>query len=382
LSGFEGLEDYKPPTNPAVGIPLPIDTSGAGPTEEEFIAQITGGTPDTPIAADPQKPERTYKDIPSDLSTPTSRRQQARDRRLARRGILPRAIRGQNVPDEFRDEPAAPAAAPAAEAKAQQEEKKQGEGGFSQAKYNRLLRTNGQAVANRYARANNKTFNSKKNPRQQFSDQQRGQVATVLKILKSLGFENPADLLKVAGGAQNFNQGGGTEDNIPAMLTKGEFVVNPKSAKKIGMKSLEKMNATGETPAKFAKGGVVGGAKTSYLQNGGSPNGGMGPLEINIGPFSDVLNKFNAAFGSTLDNIVGKFDALGSAMNNLSATISQGMKVNHSFSGDMTMTFNLPDSAVSDIVKSVADAITPKMKDIIKQEVDKNFNKNSFKSGG
>ena len=135
-------------------------------------------------------------------------------------------------------------------------------------------------------------------------------------------------------------------------------------------------------PQKFAKGGVVGGMKTSYLKDGGSPSGGMGPLEINVGPFSEVLNKFSAAFGNKLDNVVGQFDYVAGAMDNLAQSISQGMKVTHSFNGDMKMTFSMSDEQTTNIVNAVGDAMTPKMEEIIKREVDQKFNKNSFKSGG
>lgn len=37
-------------------------------------------------------------------------------------------------------------------------------------------------------------------------------------------------------------------DNIPAMLTEGEFVIKLSSAKKIGYDKLNKMNKTGKLP--------------------------------------------------------------------------------------------------------------------------------------
>ena len=41
---------------------------------------------------------------------------------------------------------------------------------------------------------------------------------------------------------------GGKVDNIPAMLTEGEYVIKKDSAQKLGYKNLEKMNATGDLP--------------------------------------------------------------------------------------------------------------------------------------
>ena len=253
---------------------------------------------------------------------------------------------------------------------------------FSQAKYNRLLRTNGPAVANRYARANGKTSDNARNKNQAGKKAPQGQEAILkllFNLLKGAGIKNPADFLKQA---QGFNNGGGTQDTIPAMLTPGEFVVNPKSAQKIGMKNLKEMNENGVMPQKFAKGGVVGGMKTSYLSDGGNGSGGMGPLEINTGPLTEVFDKFSAAFGSRLDNILGQFDFIAGAVDNLATAINNGMKISHSFSGDMTMTFNLGEEQVSNIVSAVGNAMTPKIEEIIKKEVDQKFNKNSFKAGG
>jgi hypothetical protein len=51
-------------------------------------------------------------------------------------------------------------------------------------------------------------------------------------------------------------------DTVPAMLTPGEFVINKKSAEKIGSSALNRMNKVG----KFAKGGPVG---VQYLSPGG-----------------------------------------------------------------------------------------------------------------
>ncbi len=260
------------------------------------------------------------------------------------------------------------------------DETKEDEDGFSRDKYNRLLRVNGLAAASRYATSKNKnpqqlTTGNNQPGQQRAGGQQQQQILQFIFNLLKQGGIDPIEL------AKGFNKGGGTVDNVPAMLTEGEFVMNAKSSADVGLSNLKYMNENGAIPEKFAKGGVVGGVKTSYLRRGGSPRGSGGPLEINTGSFSEVLDKFSAAFGSRLDNMVLNFDVLGNAMNNLSSVITQGMKVNHSFSGDMTMTFNLPDSAVSDIVKSVADAITPKMKESIKQEVDKRFNPNSFNGG-
>lgn len=244
-------------------------------------------------------------------------------------------------------------------------------------KYNSILRRNGPRAASKYAKTVGLKSNQQANP--QNAQQQQNGNQQIIKFLLNLLKQGGVDTSQLIKG---FNNGGGTVDNIPAMLTSGEFVMNAKASKQIGMSNLKDMNEKGVMPQKFAKGGVVGGMKTSYLKDGGSPSGGMGPLEINVGPFSEVLNKFSAAFGNKLDNVVGQFDYVAGAMDNLAQSISQGMKVTHSFNGDMKMTFSMSDEQTTNIVNAVGDAMTPKMEEIIKREVDQKFNKNSFKSGG
>jgi hypothetical protein len=62
----------------------------------------------------------------------------------------------------------------------------------------------------------------------------------------------PRRVIRHAGGGPIF--GYGNTDNVPALLTPGEFVINKASAKKIGYGNLSKMNRAG-----FANGGQVGG---------------------------------------------------------------------------------------------------------------------------
>ncbi len=250
-------------------------------------------------------------------------------------------------------------------------------------KYNSILRRNGPRAAAKYAQTvglqTGQQSGGQRGGGQRGGGQQGGGQMQIMQFLLSLLKNAGIDPRALA---QGFNNGGKAVDNIPAMLTAGEYVVDEEATKKIGVKNLDKMNATGEIPQKFAKGGVVGGMKTSYLQKGGNPGGSMGPLEINTGPFGEVLDKFSAAFGSKLDNMVGQFDFIAGAVDNLATVINNGMKVSHSFSGDMKMTFSMSEEQTTNIVNAVGDAMTPKMEEIIKREVDQRFNKNSFKAGG
>src|SRR5690606_29374322 len=54
-----------------------------------------------------------------------------------------------------------------------------------------------------------------------------------------------------------FVPGSGNKDDVPAVLTPGEFVINKDAAKKIGYDNLRMLNS-GKAQG-FAKGGVVGG---------------------------------------------------------------------------------------------------------------------------
>ena len=46
---------------------------------------------------------------------------------------------------------------------------------------------------------------------------------------------------------------GGPVDDIPAMLTEGEYVIKKEAAKKLGYKNLDIMNETGELPITDAR---------------------------------------------------------------------------------------------------------------------------------
>ena len=46
---------------------------------------------------------------------------------------------------------------------------------------------------------------------------------------------------------------GGKVDDIPAMLTEGEYVIKKEAAQKLGYKNLDSMNNTGEMPITDAR---------------------------------------------------------------------------------------------------------------------------------
>lgn len=112
------------------------------------------------------------------------------------------------------------------------------------------------------------------------------------------------------------NSGGGIsgEDTVPALLTPGEFVINNKSAKKIGFAKLNAMNKKGEVQG-FNKGGAVG---VQRFNKGGITGAGLGLATQKVDGFGTFISEFVAikkAFeklgiqGESLENIMSEVDA-------------------------------------------------------------------------
>ncbi|SVC95939.1 uncharacterized protein METZ01_LOCUS348793, partial [marine metagenome] len=83
-------------------------------------------------------------------------------------------------------------------------------------------------------------------------------------------------------------------DTVPALLTPGEFVINQKSAKRIGYGNLKRMNAKG-----YAKGGAV-----QEFQGGGGVGFGGGALGAAAAlSLAQTVTKADSAFGKLLSNL-------------------------------------------------------------------------------
>jgi ABC-type polysaccharide/polyol phosphate transport system ATPase subunit len=114
----------------------------------------------------------------------------------------------------------------------------------------------------------------------------------------------------------------------------------------------------------------------NYLQNGGQATGGG--VSFNFGALQAIFDTFSDNFQNNIDNIITAFSTIGGSINSLVAALSAGMTVTHQFSGDMTLAFNIQNG---DVLKNqIAEAITPKLKEIITQELDSRLN--NFKAGG
>jgi len=184
------------------------------------------------------------------------------------------------------------------------------------------------------------------------------------------------NLTALNGGRANvvYRQDGGSisgQASVPAMLTPGEFVMNPDAVKKHGVGYMRHLNR-GHAPG-FRRGGLIG------RGIGSAARGQGGMLMIDPGPLQQVFSEFNAVFSGSLDNIIVTFSSVASSIDRLSASISQGMVVNHQFSGDMTLAFNIQNG---DVLKNqIAEAISPKISQMVSEAIDARLNPNDFRSG-
>jgi hypothetical protein len=192
-----------------------------------------------------------------------------------------------------------------------------------------------------------------------------------------------AGILRLAkgGSVRHLATGGSTSsvlDKIPAMLTPGEFVMSPEAVQKHGVGFMKRLNS-GRAPG-FRRGGLVGGG-VAYRQAGstGAEGGGGGmTLSLDSSNIQEVLDNFNATFASTLDNVIVQFSQISAGLDNLAGAMKNGMVMTHNFTGDLALAFKIENADV--LKKTIADAIVPKLKDIIVAEIDQKFNKD-FRSG-
>ena len=195
--------------------------------------------------------------------------------------------------------------------------------------------------------------------------------------LKSKGILTMA----TGGSVQHLATGGSATsvlDKVPAMLTPGEFVMSPAAVQKHGVGFMKRLNS-GHAPG-FRRGGIVGGgvAYRSGGSTGAETGGGAMTLTLDPTNIQEVLNNFNATFASTLDNVIVQFSQISEGLNNLAAALSGGIVMTHNFSGDLALAFKIENADV--LKKTIADAITPKLSEIITDELDKRLNKD-FKTG-
>jgi len=181
------------------------------------------------------------------------------------------------------------------------------------------------------------------------------------------------------GGPVYRNEGGGIfqsqgSDTVPAMLTPGEFVMRKSAVDKLGIGYMRQLNR-GHIPG-FKRGGLIGTGGVQYKQEGGQIGGGGG-LMIDPSNLSDILQDFDSRFIAGLDGVISQLAGFTTSFQSLNDTFSN-LSMQHTFSGDMTLAFNITNADA--IKNAVADAVTPKIAEIISQELDVRLNKD-FQAG-
>jgi hypothetical protein len=125
-----------------------------------------------------------------------------------------------------------------------------------------------------------------------------------------------------------FVPGAGHSDNVPALLTPGEFVLNRRATRALGLNTLAHFNN------RFANGGVVGGGS------------GGGTIDINQAAL-EALENFNTNFiaatadfssnisrfaetGSSLSNALSRWSSSAAQLSETMASFPTEVQVNHS----------------------------------------------------
>lgn len=163
-------------------------------------------------------------------------------------------------------------------------------------------------------------------------------------------------------------------DTVPAMLTPGEFVMRKSAVDKLGVGYMRQLNR-GHIPG-FKRGGLIGTGGVQYKQEGGQIGGGGG-LMIDPSNLSQVLTDFDQSFRAGLTETIAQMQNFSASFQSLNDTFSN-LSMQHTFSGDMTLAFNITNADA--IKNAVADAVTPKIAEIISQELDVRLNKD-FQAG-
>jgi len=177
----------------------------------------------------------------------------------------------------------------------------------NQARYERILRTNGPAAAQRFAKSQNFTPSGgagagtgrgitqafKNNPNMMGSPQAMQQFQQFQQYQKFMKYQQQQQF---RGGARFRAAGGGISggDTVPAMLTPGEFVMSAGAVRQHGVGTMKALNR-GQVKG-FNKGGMVGG--TQYLQDGGSATGGIDLTQI-----SQTFDKITASITKLSTNL-------------------------------------------------------------------------------
>jgi hypothetical protein len=116
----------------------------------------------------------------------------------------------------------------------------------------------------------------------------------------------------------------------------------------------------------FRRGGLIGTGGVQYKQNGGQIGDGGG-LMIDPSNLAQVLTEFDQNFRGGLDSAVTQFAAFTEMFMHFSESF-KNINMTHTFTGDMTLAFNITNQQA--LAQAVSDATSDTMKGLIQQAVD------------
>jgi len=245
------------------------------------------------------------------------------------------------------------------------------EQGILKARYERILRTQGPAAAQRFAnysgyepsqglpgRGRGITQSFRNRPNMMGTPQAMQQFQQFQQYQQFLRFQQQNN----RGGirprrASRFATGGGVSgaDTVPAMLTPGEFVMSAGAVRQHGVGAMRALNR-GQVPG-FNRGGMVGGVQ--YRQNGGAIGGAAQSLGFDTSAITETFDNFVGNFSSTFDNITKTFGGIASTISELA----------NSF-GNFTMTHQVVISGIPDVdSNALANQVADKLAGVVVEKV-------------
>ena len=228
------------------------------------------------------------------------------------------------------------------------------------ARYERILRTQGPAAAQRFA-----NYSGYEPPASRFTRRRRSQqsgASNTDQLLQQL----LQQMLRQGGGNRGgitprgiqYNAAGGSAgsaDVIPAMLTPGEFVMSAGAVRQHGVGAMRSLNK-GQIP-RFNRGGMVGGVAYRTL---GSPNAEVGSR----GAFTmdtEGLEVFQQSFDKTVQTITADLKDVSGKLGHF--------EMSHTFSGEV----GLNVTGVNIDPKIIADQFTAAFTEMVKTEIKQAF---------
>ena len=235
------------------------------------------------------------------------------------------------------------------------------------ARYERLLRTQGPVIAQRYAdtvgyvppagsgggRGITRPFRGRSGGGAggPMSFQEFMMMQQAHSRMQKQGFRGGVLYRATGGGASG-------ADTVPAMLTPGEFVMSAGAVRQHGVGAMRSLNK-GQVPG-FNRGGMVGGVQ--YRQNGGFMNalgGAAQSLGFDTSGITETFDNFVGNFSSTFDNITKTFGGIASTISELA----------NSF-GNFSMTHQVVISGIPDIdSNALANQVADKLAGVVVEKV-------------